>query len=494
VVQNLDVSGRGPQDQGDKRTIQVELSPEEPLEFEVLVASPISPNAENVAQAAGSAAVTTSTEEVPEPFDVVLSESQKIWSERWKTDIEIDGPAEDQLAIRSFLFYLRSSIHPDGHMSVSPFALSETLYNGHVFWDADVWVLPALLMLDPQCAQAITQYRIDRFPAAAENFQQALSRFPLDGPNPWRDPNPRSRVQPVQYPWESSVSGLETAPGNSRSQHHISGSVLWGLDQAAAFGLVEQRTLQNIGRSVAEFYRLRAERGENGALEILGTMSPDEFKIADNDLYTNILAEWAIRTFGPDQLTTFKLPRDSKSLLTYENDELKGHKQAAGILAVYPLQHQEAERTARTLLKRFKPAVIEQGPAMTDSIHAIVEARLGDREQAYATWQDSWKQFAHHPLMIFSEKRANDRGYFTTGAGGCLQTVLYGFGGIRIDDSPLLTASLTLPLRNGKHLNVLPSLPPAWKRVTFKNLILPDQRLTLEMDQRGGVRRIAEEN
>ncbi len=47
------------------------------------------------------------------------------------------------------MFYLQSAIHPDGGMSISPFGLSNQMYNGHVFWDADIWVFPALALLDP---------------------------------------------------------------------------------------------------------------------------------------------------------------------------------------------------------------------------------------------------------------------------------------------------------------------------------------------------------
>ena len=87
-------------------------------------------------------------------------------------DIEINGPIEDQQAIRSFLYYLRSSICPYYPNPVAPLGLSSSTYNGHVFWDADIWIFPALAFLDPDRASSISNYRIKMAKAAEQNSRK----------------------------------------------------------------------------------------------------------------------------------------------------------------------------------------------------------------------------------------------------------------------------------------------------------------------------------
>ena len=73
---------------------------------------------------------------------------------------------------------------------------------------------------------------------------------------------------------------------------------------------------------------------------------------------------------------------------------------------------------------------------MSDSIHTIVAAGLGRGERAYNHFRESYQPFLRPPFLYFSEKRTRDNLYFHTGAGGCLQSVLYGFGGLRFRSRP----------------------------------------------------------
>lgn len=47
--------------------------------------------------------------------------------------------------------------------------LSGLGYNGHVFWDMDIWIYPALLILKPNLAKNMIEYRIERLQAAKDN-------------------------------------------------------------------------------------------------------------------------------------------------------------------------------------------------------------------------------------------------------------------------------------------------------------------------------------
>lgn len=414
-------------------------------------------------------------------FESAAKRVVRAWAKKWETDIEIDGPVEDQQAIRSFLFYLRSSIHPREGMSISPFGLSATQYNGHVFWDADVWVFPALMLLDTDRALAIPEYRLWLERAARNNFEGWLRAGKPNASNgtafnPVETPESEGGLM---YPWESSVTGKETVPGPSKWQHHITGTVAFGLAKAAALGLIPAEDAARVRRGAATFYMARSEPGPNGR-EIKATMSPDEHFTGDNDLYTNLLAEWT--TGGK---TRFKRPQDDQGFLTYDGDTLRGYKQAAAVLAIYPLQHPEAEKQAKTMMERFSGKTTRNGPAMSDSIHALIWARLGDPDMGYRAWRASWEPFTDNSLMLFSEKRNKDLSYFTTGAAGSLQTVLYGFAGFRLDWERRPSAKWSMPLKGGSWLSVEPHLPPQWKSIKVKNFTVLGRRLTLTVSQEG---------
>ncbi len=407
-------------------------------------------------------------------FESIAKLEKVSLDKRWKTDIEIDGPVEDQQAIRSFLFYLRNSIAKDGTMAISPFALSNQQYNGHVFWDADIWVFPSLALTDPDLAKVIPNYRLRHLKSAEQYMQKWLvANRPII-----RGELGKATGTGAKFPWESSVSGFETTPTSSRFEDHISGSVAFAVKQASSLGLVSASQSNDLLNKVTEYWKQRITKTKRG-LEVHGVMSPDENHTGDNDLYTNLLAQWCLSGGQFDANSQAFLPRDKVTFLTYENDPFRGYKQAAAILAIYPLQFPKAENEAMDMMKRYAGKVTKNGPAMSDSVHATVWARFGEPEKAYETWRDSWKEFTKSPLMLFSEKRSKPVTYFTTGAAGSLQTVLYGFLGFRIDSKHQINESWSKKLVGDAILSVKPNLPKAWKSVKFKNFSVLGQRFTL---------------
>ena len=399
------------------------------------------------------------------------------------SDIEIDGPVEDQLAVRSMLHYLRTSISPSGNMAISPFGLSNDLYYGHVFWDADIWVFPALALLEPDRAARIPAYRWRTREQAMRNAEAWVKSGRPTGGKPLGAISSMIMTG-AKYAWESSVSGKETVPGPSKFEDHITGDVAWSMDLAASLGLAPESQADAIRKAANTFFSLRRTNGKDGLFSIPDTMSPDENHIGDDDLYTNLLAQYVAtggRVWGDP---IYHLPKDNQSFLTYEGDPLRGYKQAAAVLSIYPLQYPPAEAQAKVMMDRFADKVTKNGPAMSDAIHALIWARLGESDKAYAIWRDSWQPFTTSPLMLFGEKRSRARTYFTTGAGGCLQTVLYGFLGVRIDTKKLPGSQWSTPLENGRIVSIKPNLPKAWNRITVRGLSILGQRYDVVADQK----------
>jgi len=393
-------------------------------------------------------------------FDGVVSESREVWNDRWSTDIEIEGPVEDQQAIRSFLFYLYMS--PTSKMP--PMALSSDKYSGHRFWDAEAWMLPAYVLIRPAAAKGATDWRILVSDVDA------------------------------RIPWETGSVGDDMTPPEFREAIHISGWVSWWLDKAIAFGLVDRSAALPLIRSIAEYFRERVT-DRNGQLELLSVVSPDEGKLRDNDLVTNLLAIrsgeiLAKASGGESQLTQelarIKIPTNrAGDPMTYDSDPVSGYQQAAAVLSIFPLEWPFPRPVSEKLFDRYRDKITPHGPAMSDSIHAVIAARLGRKDEAYNLWQDSWRPFVRPEFMLFSERRGTDDVYFATGAAGCLLSVLYGFLGIHIEKDEGQADSASKPLLYGYRLSVRPNLPPQWKSITLKNVRLPGGRFTIRATHNG---------
>ena len=100
-------------------------------------------------------------------FDRLLAEHREAWARRWSdARVVIEGDAESELAARFAVFHLLGAAPDEGEAAVGARGLTGSAYGGHVFWDADVYVLPALAALRPGAARAMLEYRIRRLPAA----------------------------------------------------------------------------------------------------------------------------------------------------------------------------------------------------------------------------------------------------------------------------------------------------------------------------------------
>lgn len=385
------------------------------------------------------------------------------------------GSAEDDKLIASLIDNLSTGV---GRIP-SPMGLTNTHYFGHVFWDADVWMLPALAFVHPSRAKMIPNYRLATVEGAKENFKKWIAdgRPIGDGQKlgaGWKPFFPRDPSPPMKFAWESSQSGRETVPGESKYQDHISASVCWGLDFAIRVGMADEMW---VSYDVTNYYLARTvavDRGWPQKLSLPATMSPDEFHTGDDDLYTNAVVN---PLFQGGLEKYLELPRDEKSYLNYKGDKGSGYKQAAGVLAIFPLQQIEGAE-AEKMLRRFMPGVTKNGPAMTDSVHATILARLGHADEAYKLWIDNLRQFTDHPNLAFSEKRNAEKTYFYTGAAGFLNTVLYGFAGLRVDSKPHPKALWKTQLKDG-WLSVIPNVPSAWKQIVLQGLWVNEKQITL---------------
>jgi hypothetical protein len=374
--------------------------------------------------------------DVPETYDAVFQRAKSAMERFWQTDIEIDGPPQDALAVRSMLFYVRKLANE----KLSPFGATNARYRGLRFWDAEAWQLPVLALTDPKLAADATRWRSKCF---------ALG----------------------YVPWEQDSIGKDRTPPEFRRALHQAGWVAWWTQRAAALGLIETREAKRYAELANAQFKARMSTSDRG-IELLQVESPDEGRLRNNDLVTNLLAKMTAEYCGDSGLAQkIVVPRAEDGLpCSYDNDSLVKYQQAAALLALFPLEWPFDDDTGKRMFDRYKAKIIDVGPAMADSIHATISARFGRADEAYSYWLDSWKPFLSKS-MVFCEKRVGSDGYFVTGAAGCLQAVIYGFLGLRISKKGI-DGSPQKKLLNGYVLSVQPHLPRAWKSIRFRNVQL----------------------
>lgn len=398
--------------------------------------------------------LATDSTQLPESYGEVLAASKAYHDDFWQTDIEIDGPPEDQLAIRTMLYYLRWGATP----KLPPFGASSAKYRGARFWDAEAWILPVLAVVDPKKAQAATE---------------------------WRFKNTKDAVH-----WEEATGGRDVTPKEFGNALHVAGWVAWWFHRAELLGLNHPKYNSGILMTIFRQF-LRSMDTTARGVEFKGVESPDEGRPRDNDLVTNVLArqvgEWAdeaalthIKQIDP--LKRAVIPRAKDGLpASYDDDLIRGYQQAAALLAVYPLEYFKGE-IAGKMFDRYADLTSEVGPAMSESIHATIAARL-KRPDAHKRWRRSWQTYTDNAMM-FHERRNKQDAYFMTGAAGCLQAVLYGFAGMHIEREGI-PAGASKSLGNGYQVAFRPSLPSEWKSVTLRNVFLGPTRATVHITHSG---------
>src|SRR5690606_34556702 len=104
-------------------------------------------------------------------FGALLAEQERAWAKRWAScDVEIEGDAESQRAVRAALFHLLRA-HPgvDSALAIDAKGYAGEAYWGRFFWDTEMFLLPFYCATDVPRARALVEYRVRTLPRAQEN-------------------------------------------------------------------------------------------------------------------------------------------------------------------------------------------------------------------------------------------------------------------------------------------------------------------------------------
>jgi trehalose/maltose hydrolase-like predicted phosphorylase len=225
----------------------------------------------------------------------VVEAHEAAWARRWGcSDVQVEGDAEAQQALRFAVYHLNSAANPaDERVSIGARALTGDDYNGHVFWDTEIFLLPFYTFTWPEAARALLMYRFHTLDGARAKAARLGWRGAL-------------------YAWESADTGAEAAPSQvigpdlqvipilcGIQEQHISADVayaVWRYWQATA----DEKFLREAGAEIiletGRFWSSRAKLEGDGQCHIRGVIGPDEYhEDIDDSAYTNVMARWNIR-------------------------------------------------------------------------------------------------------------------------------------------------------------------------------------------------------
>jgi trehalose/maltose hydrolase-like predicted phosphorylase len=402
-------------------------------------------------------------------FDKLLARHVAAWHDLWKADIVVDHDEKVQRALHSDLYYILSNTTVGSAWAMGACALTPN-YAGHVFWDSDSWVFPALLLLHPERARSIVMFRYRTMePARARAVQYG--------------------ARGLMYPWESDPhTGVDNTPYFAYGVHreiHVNADIAiaqWqyylttgDLDWLKRYGWP-------VIHGIATFWTSRVTWDKaKDRYEILHVTSPDEaYDDVPNDAFTNAAARKALVIAGkaatlvgakPDPkwqqiASKMYIPFDAKDQRHYDFDPSVPHDKITWMgssLAwlMYPnLDLSMSQQVRRNDFDFQLQALKTHGDNPNEMMMVMLTvgaAELGEAKAA-GMWIDrNLVGFLKAPFNVRTETATNNAGYILATSAGFVQGFVYGLTGLRIEG-------------NGLEQAYAPVLPPGWKSVTLKDV------------------------
>jgi trehalose/maltose hydrolase-like predicted phosphorylase len=421
-------------------------------------------------------------------FDALLAKHQAAWHTLWKSDIVIDGDAAAQRAVHSDLYYLLSNSTVGTAWPMGACALTPN-YAGHAFWDSDSWVFPALLLLHPERAKPIVEFRHRTMQPARERAQQYGAKGTM-------------------YPWESDPEkGIDQTPYFAYEVYreiHVNADIAiaqWQYWLASGDRAWLKASGWPVIREIAEYWVSRvAYNATLDKYEILHVTSPDEaYNNVPNDSFTNAAARKALeiataaaREVGakadPQWATIAKkmyIPFSDAEQRHLDFDASVPHDRTTWMGSsltwlAYPnldLDMPDAVRRNDFAFQLHELGVHGDDPnEMLMVMLAVHAAEIGDGAAAGRWIARNLTGFLKPPFNVRSETEANNAGYILSTSAGFLQSMIYGLTGLRMREQGLVPA-------------FAPVLPPQWKSLTLRNVAFRGERfdIAVERDAKGTV-------
>lgn len=426
------------------------------------------------------------------PVEELYHEQEKYMADFWeKSNLEIEGDEELNCAVHYNQYALLQSVGKDCHSNMAAKGLSGEGYEGHFFWDTEMYALPCFIITQPEIAKMLISFRYGTLDQARENAKKL------------------GHKKGALYPWRT-INGEECSGYflSGTAAYHISGDIAYSV---AAYYLATNDIAflcEQGAEILLETARLWVDTGNfvNGQFHIQDVTGPDEYTcMVNNNYYTNLLAkynlEWAVKCekllmaegkwetlckkidLQPEELQEFKkaademyLPYDEELDINPQDDSflkkkkwdfahtpkenypllLHYHplalyrrqvcKQADTVLAHFILEDYQKLSTIRSSFLYYEK-VTTHDSSLSTCIFSIMAAKLGMVEKAYEYFGESAK------LDLFNTHKNTKDGIHTANMAGNYMAIIYGFAGLRIKESGLYLS---------------PCIPDKWKSFQFR--------------------------
>ncbi|MBV9856031.1 MAG: glycoside hydrolase family 65 protein [Streptosporangiaceae bacterium] len=208
----------------------------------------------------------------------LLAEQRGYLDNFWEgADVEIDGDAEIQQAVRFGLFHILQAGARAEYRPIPAKGLTGSGYDGHTFWDTEEFVLPVLTYTHPAAAADALRWRH----MVMADAQQRAKDLGLAG---------------AAFPWRT-IRGQEASgywPAGTAAFHinaDIADAVVRYLDATEDEPFEREAGLPLLVET-ARLWRSLGQHDATGKFRIDGVTGPDEYSaVKDNNIYTNLMAQ-----------------------------------------------------------------------------------------------------------------------------------------------------------------------------------------------------------
>jgi alpha,alpha-trehalose phosphorylase len=431
-------------------------------------------------------------------WDGLLAGQREYLDRFWEcADVELEGDTELQQAVRFALFHTLQAGARAEQRAIAAKGLTGPGYDGHTFWDTERFVLPVLTYTAPAAAGDALRWRHATLDLARERAGQ------LD-------------VRGAAFPWR-------TIRGQECSGYWPAGTAAFHIDADIADAVARYQAAtgdEEFEREVgiellietARLWRSLGHHDAQGRFRIDGVTGPDEYSaIADNNVYTNLLAQKNLRSaadvvarqpkraaeLGADLEEAAAWRDAAENMIVPWDDQLGVHPQSDNFTSHQLWDFEATKPEDYPLLLHFsyfdlyRKQVVKQadlvlalhwrGDAFTEEqkardfeyyealtvrdsslsacTQAVIAAEVGHLELAY-------DYFGEAALMDLHDLEHNTRdGIHIASLAGAWLAAVAGFGGMRDHDG---------------ELSFVPRLPPRLERLTFR-LLFRGRRLKIEV-------------
>lgn len=261
-----------------------------------------------------------------------LLESQREYLDGFwdAADVRVDGDPEVQQAVRFGMFHVLQAGARNEMRPIPAKGLTGPGYDGHVFWDTEMFALPVLIYTQPAAAAQMLRWRHATLDLARE---RAITLGLKGAAFPWRT----IRGQECSGYWPAGTAAF-----------HINADIADATlryVQATGDEAFEREVGVELLVETARLWRSLGHHDRHGRFHVDGVTGPDEYSALGNDnVYTNLMAQRNLngaaevvirhpdiaRTLGVDEEEAASWRDAAKSMTIPYDDELGVHQQEEG--------------------------------------------------------------------------------------------------------------------------------------------------------------------